>query len=256
MEKKEIRILIVDDMTYVRKFISKILVENGFRQSNIVEAKDGVEAISKCKSFNPDIVILDIILPRINGVNLIGVLLSLNYKLKIIVCSIIKDTSVYKEALEKGAIGWIQKPVTKEKLLPQMETVLKTESRLNQIDIDRFVKKSYDYSEKFGIKLNFEKNLQIINIYGQLNQEVLKDLKETISSLMVYKYYNVILNLNGVTEFGVTSEEFIKLKAWIEKNGELKIIVLKKGIIERLNFLDRRYIVKTEAQAIKEIKRV
>lgn len=254
MERKDVKILIIDDMAYTRKSIERILVTNGFRESNIREAKDGVEALMICKSFNPDIAILDIMLPKINGLNLIGLLLSLNYKLKIIVCSVIKDTDVYKEALNKGAIAWIHKPVSEENLIPQIESVLKTESYLTQKDLANFVSKSYDYSEKFGIKLNSDKNLQIINVYGELNLDVFRDLKETVMSLLMYKYYNLILNLNGVTDLKIEPENFLKLKEIIEKNGKLKIISLKSEITEKLKeFLDTSYIVKTEAQAIKEI---
>ncbi len=256
MEAKEAKILIVDDMTYVRVNIRKILVNNGFHDSNIMEANDGVSALKMCRKFNPDIVILDLMLPKINGLNLIGLLLSINHRIKIVVCSVIKDTKVYSEALMKGAVSWIQKPVSDENLIPQIEKTLNVESQLSQADINNFVEKSYDYSEKIGIKLDSKKKLQILNLYGILGQNEFRDLKETVSSLKLYKYNNVILNLNGITKFDIAPDKIKDLKNKVEKDkGRFMIVILNESIKKMIEeALGKEYFVKTEIQAVKELK--
>lgn len=255
MEKKEIKILIVDDVAYMRMLIKQILENIGFLDKNIKIATDGVEALQKCKEFLPDIVVLDLILPKISGLNLIELLLNINYKIKIMVCSIIKDVTVYQKALSKGAIDWIEKPINENLFKSKIEKLILKEAGILQKDAGKLTVPKYDFSEKIGIKLDINKNLQILNLYGKLGDEELKDLKETIMALQIYQYKNVILNFNGVSEFKILSDDIIRLKNEVEKkNGKFVITLLNDQLKDKLSVKElANSIVKTEIQALRQI---
>ena len=59
------RILVVDDSALIRMKCSKLLIDNGY---DVIEAKNGTEAIEKYKEFKPDGVLLDIIMPEMHGI--------------------------------------------------------------------------------------------------------------------------------------------------------------------------------------------
>ena len=254
-KKEDIKVFIVDDTAYIRIGIRNILLDNGFINNNIEEAIDGVDALKKCVKFKPDITILDLNLPKIHGSNLIGLLLSTHSEMKILICSCIEDTEVYKDALSKGAVDWLQKPVNEEKVMKKIEKLVKTSSSISTDEINDLTRQVHDYSEKISVKLDLGKNLQILYLYGKFGKDEFTDLKESISSLQLYKYNNVFLNLNGVTQFEIPPEEIGQLKNEIERNkGIFKIILIKEDLKKMLTGpLSGYNMAKTEAHAIKEI---
>jgi DNA-binding NtrC family response regulator len=67
----DISVLVVDDETAVRRFAARVLEREGI---SVIQATDGVEAIEICKNCNPDLVVSDIVMPRLNGVELMQAL--------------------------------------------------------------------------------------------------------------------------------------------------------------------------------------
>lgn len=255
MRKEEVKILIIDDVTYIRMTLKQFFLNNEFRNNNIEEASNGVEALKKCSEFHPDIIILDLILPKISGLNLIGLLLGINSHVKILICSILDNTQVYMDALQKGAVDWVRKPLNEKIIIQKVEQLLNKSSDLSTDEIKNFTDKTHDFSEKIGIRLDFNHNLQVLNLYGDIGEKEFKDLKETISSISIYKYCNVIINLNGITDLNFPIENIEKLKNKVEKNnGKFRIILLNKIFRKKFfEILSEKYILKTEIQAIKTL---
>lgn len=107
--------LIVDDAIFMRNMLRGILQENGYE--TIAEAASGIEAMRKLHDLSPDIIILDIILPDINGLNLLEWILSTRPQSQVVVCSAICQETVIKKAMDLGAKGFLQKPFTPEKVI-------------------------------------------------------------------------------------------------------------------------------------------
>jgi two-component system chemotaxis response regulator CheY len=72
---------------------------------------------------NPDIVILDIILPDANGLDLLESILTVCPQVKVVICSSISQEPIIKKALDHGAKAFIQKPFTPEKVLAALESL-------------------------------------------------------------------------------------------------------------------------------------
>jgi two-component system chemotaxis response regulator CheY len=107
-------VMIVDDSLFIRKILRGILAEKGF--SIAAEAASGIEAMKNLHSSHPDIILLDIILPDSNGLDLLESIIAACPDSKIVVCSSLGEPQVIQKALDLGAKAFIQKPFTPEKV--------------------------------------------------------------------------------------------------------------------------------------------
>ena len=112
-------VLIVDDSLYMRTLIKDALSENGF---NIVgEAANGEEAIDLAFELIPDIITLDNILPDMIGTDILKVFKEEGLTSKVIMISAVGQDSVIHEGLSLGALDYIVKPFTSDKLIGALE---------------------------------------------------------------------------------------------------------------------------------------
>ncbi len=116
------RVLIVDDAAFMRMTIQQIIEANG--HSMVAEAENGVEAIEKFMETKPDLVILDISMPEMNGIETLKRLKILDPDCKIIICSAIGYQDLLAQAIECGAAEFILKPFEKEQLVKAIEKVI------------------------------------------------------------------------------------------------------------------------------------
>ena len=108
-------VLVVDDSLYMRTLIKDALNENGF---NVVgEAANGEEAIDLAFELMPDIITLDNILPDMIGTDILKVFKEEGLSSKVIMISAVGQDSVINEGLSLGALDYIVKPFTSEKLV-------------------------------------------------------------------------------------------------------------------------------------------
>lgn len=117
-----LRVCIVEDETLVRHGIRKLL-ELGDRVEVVAEARDGEEALAQIEQSRPDVVLLDIRLPRLDG---IGVLKALREKPGAPPCLVLTtfdDREVTLAAIREGARGFLRKDVSLEHLLEAIETL-------------------------------------------------------------------------------------------------------------------------------------
>ncbi|KKP69312.1 two-component system response regulator [candidate division CPR3 bacterium GWF2_35_18] len=114
------KILIADDSAFMRTVLKNILMKAGF--NTILEAKDGLEAVEKYESENPDILLLDIIMPNLDG---LGVLQKLRFKkANVIVVSAVGQEKMVNEAKSLGAIDFIIKPFDADNVVQAVKKIL------------------------------------------------------------------------------------------------------------------------------------
>lgn len=107
-------VMIVDDALFMRTVMRDILEERGCRV--VAEAASGSEAMDRLREYTPDIVILDIILPDANGLDLVKSILAATPATRVVICSAIGQEPVIRKALDLGAGAFIRKPCTPEKV--------------------------------------------------------------------------------------------------------------------------------------------
>lgn len=126
MEGSPIRILVVDDYKPWRRFVSATL-QNQPRLRVISEATDGLEAVHKAQQLQPDLILLDIGLPTLNGIAVARRIRKLSSESKIVFVSQESSADVVQEALSTGARGYVVKSDVGRWLLTAVDAVLRGE---------------------------------------------------------------------------------------------------------------------------------
>lgn len=142
-EQKKIKVLIVDDSSYMRFVLHKIL--SSHPQIEVVDmAQDGIEAVKKICDLKPDVVTLDIEMPKLNGIGVLEKLKEKNVRLPVIVFSRIAEegADVTLKALELGAVDFMTKPggmegLTLDNVQKELIQKIKLFSRIDPDNIRR-----------------------------------------------------------------------------------------------------------------------
>ncbi len=122
LNPKEFTILIVDDAEPNLVLLSFVLKEEGF---NVLKARDGEEAIQKVQSHEPDLILLDILMPGMNGYEVSKRIKSSEYAaIPIIFLSALNETESKVDAFESGGVDFINKPFKKEEVIARIKTHL------------------------------------------------------------------------------------------------------------------------------------
>ena len=121
-----VRILVVDDFEPARRSVCAILRTQ--KQLQVVgEAGDGIEAVQKAQELKPDLILLDIGLPKLNGIEAASRLCQLLPGVKILFVTQNNDPDIVRAALSNGAKGYLLKADAASDLLPAIEDVLRGE---------------------------------------------------------------------------------------------------------------------------------
>ncbi|EHQ35029.1 response regulator [Methanoplanus limicola] len=109
-----VKILVTDDSVFQRNIITEILSESGYEYS---EAKNGLEALDILKSEKPDLILLDLLMPEMDGFHFLEEFNKSGYNIPVIVLTSDIQNTTKKRCMELGAAGFLNKPVEKEELL-------------------------------------------------------------------------------------------------------------------------------------------
>ena len=122
METSSVRVLVVDDYEPFRRFVCSTLGKRPELRI-IGKASDGLEAVQKAEELRPDLILLDIGLPSLNGIEAARRIRKLSPQSKILFVSQESSADVVQEALGLGALGYMVKANAGSELLPAVETV-------------------------------------------------------------------------------------------------------------------------------------
>lgn len=116
------RILVADDASFMRQMIREIIEAEGHEV--VAEASDGVEAVDRFKEHHPDLVTMDIVMPRRSGIDAVKGIRELDATASIVMCSALGQESLVTEALAAGAVDFIVKPFKPEAVIATVAKVL------------------------------------------------------------------------------------------------------------------------------------
>lgn len=116
------KILVVDDAAFMRMMIKEVLTKNGFEV--VGEAENGAVAVDKYKELSPDLVIMDITMPEVNGIEALKKIKEADAGAKIIMCSAMGQQAMVIEAIQAGAKDFIVKPFQADRVCEAVRKVL------------------------------------------------------------------------------------------------------------------------------------
>lgn len=116
------KILIVDDAAFMRMMLKDILVKAGHEV--IGEAENGFKAIERYKELSPDLVLMDITMPELDGIGAVKQIKAFDAEAKIIMCSAMGRQAMVVEAIQAGARDFIVKPFQPHRIIEAINRCL------------------------------------------------------------------------------------------------------------------------------------
>lgn len=116
------RILIVDDAAFMRMMLKDIITKNGYEVAG--EAENGLKAVELYKELKPDLVMMDITMPEMDGIQAVREIKKVDPQAKIIMCSAMGQQAMVIESIQAGARDFIVKPFQAERILEAIKKVL------------------------------------------------------------------------------------------------------------------------------------
>ena len=114
-------ILIVDDAAFMRMMIKDILTKNGF--TVVGEAENGMKAVEKYSELKPDLVIMDITMPEMDGIEAVKAIKGIDASANIIMCSAMGQQAMVIESIQAGAKDFIVKPFQADRVVEAVSKV-------------------------------------------------------------------------------------------------------------------------------------
>ena len=115
-------ILICDDAAFMRMMIKDILTKNGYTVAG--EAENGAKAVEKYTELKPDLVLMDITMPEMDGIQALKKIRELDPKASVIMCSAMGQQAMVIESIQSGAKVFIVKPFQADRVLEAVRKVV------------------------------------------------------------------------------------------------------------------------------------
>ena len=116
------KILLVDDAAFMRKMIKDTLSKNGYTE--LFEAVDGADAVEKFGEIGPDLVIMDITMPNMDGLEALKAMRAKNSSANIVMCSAMGQEAMVIEAIQSGAKDFIVKPFKSDRIMKTVTSIV------------------------------------------------------------------------------------------------------------------------------------
>ena len=119
MEKK---IMLVDDAAFMRMTIKNVLTKMGY--TNLLEAADGAQAVEMYEKEHPDLVIMDITMPNMDGLEALKAIRAKDGNANVVMCSAMGQEAMVVEAVQAGIKDFIVKPFKDDRLMKTVNSIL------------------------------------------------------------------------------------------------------------------------------------
>jgi len=203
-----ITICIVDDHSLLLAALKVLLdSQEGIKVAGM--ANDALSAIKLIKAKNPDVILLDISLPEINGLDLIPRFKKISPESKILIMTMYEDKQYLQKSLDSGASGFLVKKAMDYDLIYAIRTVARGEIYIHPSMLENFMAAAKDSvssisreEQLWGILSNREKEVMIGVAYGFTNKEIAE--KHLLSEKTVATY-----RLRGMEKLGLEKKSDI-----------------------------------------------
>jgi DNA-binding NarL/FixJ family response regulator len=217
-KEKKIRVLLAEDHILVRQGFRRIL-EDDPGISVVGEARTGLEAIDQCKELKPDVVVMDLSMPDLGGLEATAEILKADPQIKILILSMYSNEAYVRKAFELGAKGYILKNAIEVDLTRAVMALAEGQAYfspgvshivLESMKAGTFQGTSQDPYEKLTLR---EKEVLQLIAQGKSNKEIATLLNISVNTVAVHRAH-VMETLN------------------LHRTAELVLFAVKKGLIQ------------------------
>lgn len=196
----EFRILLADDHSIVRKGLRSILEEDSSLEV-VGEAANGREAVELCQALQPHIVVMDVGMPQLNGLEAALQVQRVATGTKVIVLSMYRDETYLLRALTAGARGYLLKDTAEEEILPAVRAVIRGGTYFSPSISQTLLDDHVRYLQKRGLQDSYdlltEREKEVLQLLaeGRTNKEVANVLNVSLSTVETHRT-NMMQKLN------------------------------------------------------------
>ena len=211
------RVLLADDHGIVRRGL-RTLLESEPGVTIVAEAADGLEALRLCSEHQPDLIILDVGMPKLNGIDVAARVQKLDRPPRAIILSMHADESYIIRALAAGARAYLLKDATDEDLLPAVRAVAAGKPyfspAVTAVLVEDYVRRlrAKGLTDTYHLLTDREKEVLQLLAEGRSNKEVASELDLSLSTVETHRA-NLMQKLN------------------LHNTAELVLYAVRKGII-------------------------
>ena len=223
------RILIVDDSSVMRKNLYSIFTSNGHEV--VGEAADGRQAILLYSELKPDLVTMDITMPKMTGVEVVKHIIDRDSSAKIIMISALNQKQMVFQALENGAKHYIIKPIESSLLLGVVNEVLENNE-------ENIIEKKEDLTlKKDGFKIENKDSKFIISFNEYLDIKDHIRLETAVKGLLFINPLNIIFDFASLEDISVEILlPIVRIGTCIKtRGGNLEYMALSDKLQAKIN---------------------
>ena len=187
----EIKILIVDDHEVVRDGLS-VMMEREDDFTVVGEAKNGLEAVEKAESLHPDVVLMDLRMPEMDGVEAMRQIRAKQDSIQFLVLTTYDSDEYIFDAIEAGAKGYLLKDASREELFRAVRTVNRGESLIEPAVVSRVLDRLTELSQRAAhgpdhLALS-EREVEVLQLMakGSANKQIAGELSITESTVKTH----------------------------------------------------------------------
>jgi DNA-binding NarL/FixJ family response regulator len=209
--KNKVKILVADDHPVVRKGLQSCLAKQD-RLRVVGEASDGDEALAKARELNPDVVLMDISMPRLNGLAVTEQLRKELPNVKVLILSVHNNKEYIFRIIQAGAHGYVSKEAPPEELFKAIECVASGEpffsEEIARAALSQFVTNG-GKKEPFAQLTSREREVLILIAEGQSNKEIANKLGIGVRTIETHRE-RIMRRLNihsvaGLTKYAIAN---------------------------------------------------
>ncbi len=209
--KETIRVLVADDHPVVRKGLQSCLAKQE-RLKIVGEAADGDEAVQKAMTLAPDVVLMDLSMPRLNGLAATEMLRRDAPRIKVLVLSVHNNRDYIFRIIQAGAHGYVSKEASPEELLHAIECVHRGETffspEIAQAALHHLVQNG-GKKEPFSQLTDREREVLVLIAEGQSNKEIANRLGIGVRTIETHRERIMrrldIHSVAGLTKFAIAN---------------------------------------------------
>jgi NarL family two-component system response regulator LiaR len=185
---EKITLLVIDDHTVVRKGLCALLSAEKYGIEVVGEAADGLEAVEKASQLKPQVILMDIMMPKMDGLQSIITIRRENPDARILVMTSYAEDDLLLKAIDAGALGYLMKDASPDVLVSTIKNVFLNRMSLPMNSLQKVIRRGDDLGSASPASLLTERELDVLRCIGRgiSNKQIATELSVSTTTVRTH----------------------------------------------------------------------